>query len=325
MKDDGAVGFLRDLISGGVSGIAAKTVAAPLERVKLILQTQHVNKDVRQQYKGTADCFRRVYQEQGLASFWRGHGANVVRYFPAQALSFAFKDLFKDAIGIGSTAAIGQFWSFLCGNIAAAGAAGGTSMLLLYPFELARTRLAADVAAFGAPRRFLGICHCLTQIHRVHGVVGLYAGLPVSLVGVVVFRGLHLGCYDVAKSFLNIRRSDSKLYFYTDLISRLGCAQLVTTVAGTVCFPLDTIRRRMMMQAREDVAPQFAPQFNLKSGKQPKVYYRNSFHCFARILQEEGIRGLFAGLTANLFRGIAGSLMLVGYDECKRFFGDKAS
>jgi solute carrier family 25 (adenine nucleotide translocator) protein 4/5/6/31 len=77
----------------------------------------------------------------------------------------------------------------------------------------------------------------------------------------------------------------------------------------------------MMMQAREAVAP----QFSLKSGKQPIVYYLNSFHCFTRILQEEGIRGLFAGLTANLFRGIAGSLMLVGYDECKRFFGDKAS
>jgi len=321
MKDDNLVGFLRDLISGGVSGITAKTVVAPLERVKLILQTQHVNKDVRQQYKNTADCFRRVYQEQGLASFWRGHGANLVRYFPAQALSFAFKDLFKGMIGLGGITAISNFWSFVFGNIAAAGAAGGTSMLLLYPFELARTRLAADVAAFGAQRRFRGTFHCLTQIHRVHGVGGLYAGLPVSLFGVVVFRGLHLGCYDVAKSILNNRRSGSKKHFYTDLISRLGCAQLVTTVTGTICFPLDTIRRRMMMHAKEGVTP----LHSLESGNQPSFYYRNSFHCLIRILHEEGIRGLFAGLTANLFRGIAGSLMLVGYDECKRILGDNNS
>jgi len=46
-------------------------------------------------YKGIGDCFSRVYKEEGVTSLWRGNTANVIRYFPTQALNFAFKDYFK--------------------------------------------------------------------------------------------------------------------------------------------------------------------------------------------------------------------------------------
>ena len=45
--------------------------------------------------------------------------------------------------------------------------------------------------------------------------------------------------------------------------------------------------------------------------------YRNGWHCVRTILREEGIRGLYAGLPANLVRGFSGSLLLVGYDEIR--------
>lgn len=41
-------------------------------------------------YKGIADCFARTYKDEGLLSLWRGNTANVIRYFPTQALNFAF-------------------------------------------------------------------------------------------------------------------------------------------------------------------------------------------------------------------------------------------
>lgn len=31
----------------------------------------------------------------GFFSYWRGNLANVIRYFPTQALNFAFKDKYK--------------------------------------------------------------------------------------------------------------------------------------------------------------------------------------------------------------------------------------
>ena len=85
--------FVLDFVAGGISAAVSKTVVAPLERVKILLQIQdahkHIPKD--QQYKGIVDCFSRVYKEQGVLSFWRGNVVNVVRYFPTQALNFAFK------------------------------------------------------------------------------------------------------------------------------------------------------------------------------------------------------------------------------------------
>ena len=89
--------FILDFVAGGVSAAVSKTVVAPLERVKILLQIQdaskHIPKD--QQYKGMIDCFSRVNKEQGFLSFWRGNVVNVVRYFPTQALNFAFKDTYK--------------------------------------------------------------------------------------------------------------------------------------------------------------------------------------------------------------------------------------
>lgn len=89
--------FVRDFLIGGISAAVSKTAVAPIERVKLLLQVQDANRHmaVDQRYKGIGDCFSRVYKEQGFVSFWRGNLANVIRYFPTQALNFAFKDTYK--------------------------------------------------------------------------------------------------------------------------------------------------------------------------------------------------------------------------------------
>jgi solute carrier family 25 (mitochondrial adenine nucleotide translocator), member 4/5/6/31 len=92
------VSFAKDFIAGGVSAAISKTAVAPIERVKLLLQVQHVmSKQIApdKQYKGMIDCFTRIPKEQGFLSFWRGNMANVIRYFPTQALNFAFKDKYK--------------------------------------------------------------------------------------------------------------------------------------------------------------------------------------------------------------------------------------
>ena len=41
---------------------------------------------------GESKAMRIQLQEQGVSALWRGNMANVLRYFPTQALNFAFKD-----------------------------------------------------------------------------------------------------------------------------------------------------------------------------------------------------------------------------------------
>uniref|UniRef100_A0A1I7ULK7 ADP/ATP translocase n=1 Tax=Caenorhabditis tropicalis TaxID=1561998 RepID=A0A1I7ULK7_9PELO len=146
--------FLIDLASGGTAAAISKTAVAPIERVKLLLQVQETSTTIAvdKRYKGIMDVLTRVPKEQGLSALWRGNLANVIRYFPTQALNFAFKDTYKEIFQKGIDREK-QFWKFFAGNLASGGAAGATSLCFVYPFDFARTRLAADVGK-GKNREF---------------------------------------------------------------------------------------------------------------------------------------------------------------------------
>lgn len=90
-------------------------------------------------FTGIVDCLVRIPKEQGFASFWRGNFANVIRYFPTQALNFAFKDVYKQVFMDGVDKKT-QFWRYFAGNLASGGAAGATSLCFVYPLDYARTR-----------------------------------------------------------------------------------------------------------------------------------------------------------------------------------------
>ncbi|XP_019636224.1 PREDICTED: ADP,ATP carrier protein-like [Branchiostoma belcheri] len=288
-----AFGFIKDFLAGGISAGVSKTVVAPIERVKLLLQVQAVSKDIPKdkQYKGIVDCFSRVTKEQGVASLWRGNLANVIRYFPTQALNFAFKDTYKKVF-LGGVDKNTQFWRYFAGNLASGGAAGATSLCFVYPLDFARTRLAADVGG-GGKREFNGLGDCLKKIYRADGMYGLYRGFGVSVQGIIVYRAAYFGCFDTAKGMVP---ADYNNFFVTWAI-----AQGVTTASGVISYPFDTVRRRMMMQ----------------SGRK-ELLYKNTIDCWRKIIQQEGANALFKGAFSNILRGMGGAFVLVLYDEIKK-------
>ena len=166
----------------------------------LRLQVQHASKQITvdMQYKGIMDCVRRIPKEQGFVSFWRGNLANVIRYFPTQALNFAFKDKYKKVF-LGGVDQKTQFWRYFAGNLASGGAAGATSLCFVYPLDFARTRLAADIGKSGAEREFTGLGNCLTKVFKTDGLKGLYLGFNVSVQGIIIYRAAYFGCFDTAK------------------------------------------------------------------------------------------------------------------------------
>uniref|UniRef100_A0A4W6FZS7 ADP/ATP translocase n=1 Tax=Lates calcarifer TaxID=8187 RepID=A0A4W6FZS7_LATCA len=222
---DAVVSFMKDFLAGGIAAAISKTAVAPIERVKLLLQVQHASKQItaETQYKGIIDCVVRIPKEQGFLSFWRGNLANVIRYFPTQALNFAFKDKYKK-IFLGGVDQKTQFWRYFAGNLASGGAAGATSLCFVYPLDFARTRLAADIGKGAAERE------------------GLYLGFNVSVQGIIIYRAAYFGCFDTAKGMLPDPKN-------THIVVSWMIAQTVTAAAGLVSYPFDTVRRRMMMQS----------------------------------------------------------------------------
>merc|ERR1712076_311326 len=196
--------FMIDFVAGGVSAAVSKTVVAPLERVKILLQIQDAQKFIpkEERYKGIVDCFSRVQKEQGFLSFWRGNVVNVVRYFPTQALNFAFKDTYKKLFMEGVDKK--DFWRFFAGNLALGGAAGATSLLIVYPLDFARTRLGADVGKAAADREFKGLADCIGKCYKADGLVrGLHPGFLSSVQGIIIYRAIYFGAYDTAKEMFD--------------------------------------------------------------------------------------------------------------------------
>ncbi|XP_027198597.1 stress-sensitive B [Dermatophagoides pteronyssinus] len=291
-----ATSFAKDFIAGGVSAAISKTAVAPIERVKLLLQVQHASKQIAadKHYKGIIDAFVRIPKEQGFLSLWRGNFANVIRYFPTQALNFAFKDKFKQ-IFLDGVDKKKQFWRYFAGNLASGGAAGASSLCFVYPLDFARTRLGADIGKGPNERQFKGLGDCLVKVFKSDGLMGLYRGFSVSVQGIIIYRAAYFGFFDTAKGMLPNPKT-------TPIVISWMIAQAVTTVSGIISYPFDTVRRRMMMQS------------GLSAGDR---MYRNTAHCWVKIARTEGPKAFFKGALSNVFRGTGGAFVLVLYDEIK--------
>jgi len=302
-SESNIVAFFTDFMMGGVAAAVSKTVAAPIERVKLLIQNQDEMMKagrLKERYKGIGDCFSRVINEEGFFYLWRGNIANVLRYFPTQALNFAFKDYFKRMFGFNKEK--DGYWKWFGGNLASGGMAGACSLAFVYSLDYARTRLANDAKSSskgGGERQFNGLLDVYKKTIATDGVAGLYRGFVISCVGIVVYRGLYFGMFDSLKPFMPANLKDN--FFATFL---LGWG--ITIVAGLASYPIDTIRRRMMMTSGE------------------KVKYNGSLDCFRKIVATEGVPSLFKGAGANILRAIAGAGALSGYDQLQLLiFGKK--
>lgn len=141
-SDDVIGSQIKNFISGGLAGAISKTVVAPMERVKLIMQTEAENSKVKKEYAGSFDCFKRCIEEEGFLSLWRGNGVNVIRYFPTQALNFTFKDYFNSLSTISLTS---TKTDILLTRIINGGLAGAATTMFVHPLDFVRTRIAVDL------------------------------------------------------------------------------------------------------------------------------------------------------------------------------------
>jgi solute carrier family 25 (mitochondrial adenine nucleotide translocator), member 4/5/6/31 len=292
--------FLKSFVAGGISAAVSKTGTAPIERVKLIMQTQDINPRVLSgeipRYTGIINCFQRVSSEQGVAALWRGNWVNILRYFPTQAFNFAFKDTIKPYLPKTTTK-----MGLLGVNMAAGGIAGGGSLAIVYPLHYARTRLACDVGC--GKQTFTGLGDCFRKtIKGPGGFMALYNGFGVGVAGIIPFRGIFFGVNDTLASMNPYQhRTD-----FVGLASKFTQAQIAAVSANYVPYPFDTICRRLQMQSEK---------------AQADWIYKGTMDCFRKVVADEGVSALFKGAGANALRTVGAAWVLVGYGEIMTLMG----
>jgi len=295
-KPSPLLGFGENFALSGAAAIISKTAAAPIERVKLLVQNQgEMLKTGRldKPYSGVMDCTMRTFRTEGIIPFWRGNLANCIRYFPTQALNFAFKDKIKAMFVMNKT----DTYTVKFGkNIASGGVAGAMSLVFVYSLDYCRTRLANDAKAGkkGGERQFNGMIDVYAKTIKSDGLVGLYRGFVISCVGIVVYRGCYFGFYDTLKPIL--------LGDKASLLASFALGYIVTITSGLISYPIDTVRRRMMMTSGE------------------AVKYKGSMDCAVKVIKSEGFMALMKGAGANILRGVAGAGVLSGFDKFKELY-----
>lgn len=296
----------------GVVTAVAKTVQAPLERVKLLVQCQHeftprlqtalavVGDDGKLIYPqhrprkpalyNARSMFKFLMQkeERFAVSLFRGNTWNIMRYVPAQASLLAARDSLNAGLVFERDRGYKK-WLFF--NVLSGGISGVFSQFFAHPFDVVRTRMAVDFnAKMGGGFEHKTSMGYLKLLIRTRGFRALYTGLFISMGGVFLYRAIYFALFDVLRQW----------------IQPIGVVQTlavgwVSSLAGTVvAFPCDTVRRRMICGLH----------LNINQTKE----YKNAWHCFERIIGREGFLALFRGSTVNLSRHIAGACVLVGYD-----------
>jgi len=288
------LGFAENFMLSGVAAAVSKTAAAPIERVKLLVQNQGEmlkQGTLDKPYSGVVDCTLRTAKTEGVFSFWRGNLANVIRYFPTQALNFAFKDTVKSMF---KTAKDAPQYEKFAKNILSGGVAGSLSLTFVYSLDYCRTRLANDAKSKDGKRQYSGMIDVYAKTIKSDGIQGLYRGFVISCVGIFIYRGMYFGLYDSIKPIVLGENASVFLSFILGWI--------VTVTAGLMSYPIDTVRRRMMMTSGQ------------------AVKYKGSMDCFVQVLKNEGFMSLMKGAGANILRGVAGAGVLAGFDKFKEVY-----
>ncbi|CAI0543803.1 unnamed protein product [Linum tenue] len=273
--------FAKELIAGGVAGGFAKTVVAPLERVKILFQTR------RDEYKaiGLLGSINKIATNEGIKGFYSGNGASVARIVPYAALHFMTYEQYRRWIILSfPDVGRGPVLDLVAGSFA-----GGTAVLFTYPLDLVRTKLAYQVVgaptmnirgAVGSEQMYRGIVDCFSKTLKESGARGLYRGVAPSLYGIFPYAGLKFYFYEEMK--LHVPEKHQK-----DISVKLVCGSVAGLLGQTFTYPLDVVRRQMQVTW-------LAASSNAE--------LKGTMETLVMIAQKQGWKQLFSGLSLNYLK-----------------------
>lgn len=191
-----------------------------------------------------------------------------------------------------------EYPKFFMAQLASGGMAGATAMIICYPLDFARTRLASDLKA--GKGQFDGIIDCIKKTIQQQGITGLYRGTAVSIGGAFVYRAGQLGGYGAIMAS-NPYKEDKGIVGF---IAAVTIATIARTVVLPFNYPFDTVRRRLMLESEKPPAERI---------------YKGGIDCAIKVMKAEGVNGMYKGALPEIFRGFGGVMVVVVYERLKNY------
>lgn len=287
-------------LCGGAAGALSRTAVSPVERVKVLFQVQGGTGGAggAGYRRGTLATVAQIYREEGYKGLFRGNGINCIRIVPYTAIQYTVYEDLKDMVTHGQRA-LSTGEKLTCGM-----AAGLASVLGTYPMDLVKTRLSvltarglkgvsgssAASAAAAAAKVDLSMWGNLKTIYlHEGGLRGLYRGFVPTSLGVAPYVSLNFSIFE------KMKESVGTVFPGWQHGSRTAEASVVLVlgalsggIAQSMVYPFDILRRRFQVATMNDGSLGFK--------------YKSTWHALTHIVQQEGVRGLYKGWTANMFK-----------------------
>ncbi|UNI22434.1 Pyrimidine nucleotide transporter, mitochondrial [Purpureocillium takamizusanense] len=321
------------LFAGAVGGMTAATLTAPLDVLKTRLQSDIYQAQLRAKahtigplnparaalyhLTDTIQILRGVYQTEGARALFKGLGPNLIGVVPARSINFYVygngKRLLAEHWNRGEEAP----WVHLVAGVMA----GVATSTATNPIWMVKTRLQLDKnvserSGGAMQRQYRNSFDCVRQIVRGEGMRGLYKGMSASYLGVAEST-LQWMLYEQMKASLARReqrivasgREKTLTDRVIDWTGNMGAAGGAKLIAAVLAYPHEVARTRLR-------------QVPLDGGR-PK--YTGLVQCFKLVWKEEGLMGLYGGLTPHLMRTVPSAAIMFGmYEGILRLFNTPA-
>lgn len=284
----GAVPAWTSAMAGAIGNVLTRIVIAPLERTRVQMIADAGK------YPSMAACVRGIVANEGIAGLWAGTVLNVVRIGPQMGIAFFTKDYFKAAFaGEGNKPTALQ-------TLAASMCSGVTCQTGIYPIDTIRTRMMTS------PGTYTGFMDCLKTTLKNEGGGGLFKGLLPANMFAIPYYGTQFFVYDTLKlQYTTFRRPIGEPRPAHPLLG-IPLGAISSCAACAVAFPFQMAWKRMQVQG---------------VGGRP-ILYKNSFDCLYKVASTEGLKGVYAGLPANLVKlAPTGAISFMAVEAIKDAFG----
>ncbi|XP_046684223.1 solute carrier family 25 member 40-like [Homalodisca vitripennis] len=249
-------------------------------------------------FTGTLDAIIKISRNEGITSLWSGLSPTLVLAIPSTVVYFTtyeqlrtrLNDRYKDPVTNKQ-----PIWvPMLSGLTARFSAATCVS-----PMELVRTKMQSQRLSY------LDVHYVIKGLVKLHGYKGLWKGLTATLCRDVPFSGIYWVCYEYLKSYFY---PEENVTFWFSFLA--GSAS--GTIAAFITTPFDVVKTHQQI----DIAAQIYKDEEMQ--KKPK---KSMFYWFRRMYAENGVRGLYTGLTPRVAKiAPACAIMVSTFEYGKNFF-----
>ncbi|XP_055826710.1 probable mitochondrial adenine nucleotide transporter BTL1 [Solanum dulcamara] len=270
-----------EFLSGALAGAMTKAILAPLETIRTRMVVGVGSRNI-----GTS--FVQVIEQQGWQGLWAGNTINMLRIIPTQAIELGTFECVKRAmtsaqekwmdtgnpkLQIGN-ASLSFSLSWLSPVAVAGAAAGVVSTLACHPLEVLKDRLTVS------PEVYPSLRIAVHKIYKEGGIVGLYAGLGPTLIGMLPYSTCYYFMYEtIKKSYCRAQKKESLSRAEMLLVGAFS-----GLTASTISYPLEVARKRLMVGALQ--------------GKCPP----HMVAALSEVIREEGLLGLYRGWGASCLK-----------------------